>query len=84
MGSEPTRAALSLLLLATVFGCEMYAQTTTSGAPTGVIIDPSGAVVPDAQVQIKDLTKGTVQSVKSDAEGVYRFFFLASKKKTGL
>jgi Carboxypeptidase regulatory-like domain len=82
MPSEPTRAAASVFLLAALLACEMTAQTTTSGALTGVIIDPSGAVVPDAQIQIKDLAKGTVQSVKSDTEGVYRFFFLLPTQYT--
>jgi len=35
MGSEPTRAVVSVLLLAALFGCEMCAQTTTSGALNG-------------------------------------------------
>ena len=53
------------------------AQTTTSGELTGVVTDPSGAVVPGANVEIKDYTKGTIQAAKTDREGVYQFFFLA-------
>jgi hypothetical protein len=44
---------------------------------TGVLTDPSGAVVPDAQVEIKDMSKATIQTTKTDREGVYRFSFLA-------
>ena len=58
------------------------AQTTTSGGLTGVLTDPSGAVVPDARVELRDSTKGTIQSAKTDSYGVYRFFFLAPGRYT--
>ncbi len=58
------------------------AQTTTSGGLTGVVTDPSNAVVPDAVVEIRDLAKGTEQSTKTDREGVYRFFFLTPSTYT--
>ena len=52
------------------------AQTTTSGGLAGVVTDSSGAVVPNADVEIKQNAKGTTQSTRSDHRGVYRFFFL--------
>ena len=55
---------------------DLGAQTTTSGGLTGVVSDPSHAVVPDAVVVLRDNTKGTIQTVKTDGDGVYRFFFL--------
>ena len=74
--------AKSALLLAVVLAPaslanRLNAQTTTSGGLTGVVTDPSQAVVPDAVVEIRDSAKGTTQSTKTDREGVYRFFFLA-------
>jgi hypothetical protein len=51
------------------------AQTTTSGGLTGVITDPSRAVVAAASVEINDNAKSTIQTTKTDREGVYRFFF---------
>ena len=51
-------------------------QTTTSGGLSGVVIDQTNAVVPDAVIEIQDIAKGTVQSAKTDGEGVYQFFFL--------
>ena len=54
----------------------LSAQTTTSGGLTGVVTDPSSAVVPDADVEISDNAKGTIQTTRTDREGVYRFFFL--------
>src|SRR6266567_4317438 len=56
---------------------ELTAQTTTSGVLAGVVTDPSNAVVADANAEIKDFAKGASQSTRTDAEGVYRFFFLA-------
>jgi hypothetical protein len=49
---------------------------------SGVLVDSSHAVVRDADVEIADTTKGTIQSTKTDHEGVYRFFFLAPGKYT--
>ena len=34
------------------------AQTSTTGDIAGVVTDPSGSVVPDASVTLKDETKG--------------------------
>jgi hypothetical protein len=65
-----------ILLLAFFLTRELSAQTTSSGALTGVVSDPSNAVVPDAVVEIRDTAKGTMQITKADREGVYRFFFL--------
>ncbi len=53
------------------------AQTTNSGGLTGLVSDPSQAVVPAAIVELRNNTKGTLQTTKTDGEGVYRFFFLA-------
>src|SRR5580704_211159 len=61
---------------------KLNAQTTTSGGLTGVVSDPSQAVVPDAVVEIRDTAKGTVQPTKTDRDGVYRFFFLAPSSYT--
>jgi hypothetical protein len=72
--------AISLLVLCSPHG--LNAQTTTSGGLTGVVSDPSEAVVPDALVEIRDSAKGTVQSAKTDRDGVYRFYFLTPSRYT--
>ncbi len=66
----------TLPILLRVLICTRYsfAQTTTSGGLTGVVTDPSSATVPGASVEINDNTKGTIQTTKTDREGVYRFF----------
>jgi Carboxypeptidase regulatory-like domain len=58
----------------------LNAQTTTSGGLTGVVSDPSQAVVPDALVEIRDTAKGTLQTAQTDRDGVYRFFFLTPSR----
>jgi hypothetical protein len=71
--------ALASLLLFHLFSflIQVCAQTTTSGGLTGVVTDPSGALVPGAVVEIRDTAKGTIQTTKTDQEGAYHFFFLA-------
>jgi Carboxypeptidase regulatory-like domain len=60
----------------------LSAQTTTSGGLIGVVTDPSGAVLPNANIEIKDDNKGNLQSTRSDPYGVYQFFFLAPSTYT--
>ncbi len=67
-------------IIATVFASLIsgYAngQTTTSGALSGVIVDPSGAVVAAAVVEISDVAKGNLETAKSNDLGAYQFSFL--------
>ena len=84
-GSMRLRARQFLLgvgLLALSYPGMLTAQTTTSGGLTGVVTDQSGAVLPNTEVQVKDNSKGTMQSTKTDRDGVYRFFFLAPSTYT--
>jgi hypothetical protein len=76
------RRCFSAFLLAICFANEFSAQTTTSGAVTGVVTDQSGAVVPNADVEIRDVNKGTTESTNTDRDGVYRFFFLSPSQYT--
>ncbi len=70
------RRTATLLLFAALVACEVHSQTTTSGALAGVVIDQTNAVVTNADVTLRDNAKGTVQSTRTDDEGVYRFLFL--------
>jgi hypothetical protein len=82
----PTVARVRLLLvvlnLLLVMSKPSIAQTTTSGGLSGVVTDPSGAVVADVDVEIMDNLKGNIQSTRTDREGVYRFFFVAPSPYT--
>jgi hypothetical protein len=69
-------ALVFIPLLASLFSNQLVAQTTSSGGLTGVVSDPSGAVVPDAIVELKDNAKGDTQSTRTNAEGEYLYSFL--------
>jgi hypothetical protein len=73
---------MAILSLAVCSIQDSRAQTTTSGGLTGVVSDPSHAVVPDAGVELRDNNKGAIQSAKTDSYGVYRFYFLAPGRYT--
>ena len=60
----------------------LSAQTTTSGALTGIATDQTNAVIPNAEVELRDLAKGTMRSTRTDRDGLYQFFFLAPGKYT--
>ncbi len=87
LGCAPMRLSAVLLLLpiALLGHClsdNLNAQTTTSGGLTGVVTDPSHAVIPGAGVEIRNDDKGTLQLAKTDRDGVYRFFFLSPSRYT--
>ena len=76
------RRCFSAFLLAICFANELSAQTTTSGAVTGVVTDQSGAVVPNADVEIRDVNKGTTESTEQIATActVSSFFLPANTR----
>jgi hypothetical protein len=82
MNLRPVIVLLSIHLLVLCLSDRLSAQTTTSGGLTGVVTDLTSAVVPDADVEISDNTKGTIQTTKTDREGVYRFSFLPPARYT--
>ena len=69
------------LLLMLVFPlANLPAQTTVTGALVGIATDPSGAVVPEAHVELRSISKGAVQSTRTDRDGTYQFYFLLPAK----
>src|SRR5436309_11869111 len=84
---------LSLLLVVTLSPDTTWAQVY-SGSLTGVIKDPSGAVVPGAEVKLTDANKGYSLDTKTDqsgryllrsiAPGTYRLSIVASGFRTYL
>jgi Carboxypeptidase regulatory-like domain len=77
MRLRPVIRSIAILLLVPCLFHDLNAQTTNSGGLTGEVSDPSHAVVPEAVVELRDNSKGTIQKTKTDREGVYRFSFLA-------
>lgn len=62
-------AALGLLLLLTS-GAPSWAQTDR-GTIQGLVVDGSGAVVPDARVEILQVDTGTTVEVRTNGEGLF-------------
>src|ERR1700723_2125623 len=66
-----------LLMLMAIFATpQLFAQSQTTGDVTGVVTDQSGASVPEAKVQLKDLSKGSTQDTQTNKDGVYHFYLL--------
>ena len=74
---KTTFSSLSVLsLLGTVIVIGAAAQTLTTGDIVGTVLDPSGAVVPNAKVSLRSNEKGFSRESVSDGRGFYRFAFL--------
>lgn len=63
---------LTILALATALSTPTWAQQYT-GSITGTVTDPSGAVIPDAQVKVTDEQKGYLFTAATDSVGRYLF-----------
>ena len=49
------------------------AQSTSSGTVIGTVVDPSGAVMANINVELRNAVTGYSQSAVTDGAGVYRF-----------
>jgi hypothetical protein len=70
------RLLFALLSLALFLSMQLSAQTSTTGDIDGVVTDPTGAVVANAAVTLKNLDNGASQSAKTNADGSYKFALL--------
>jgi len=64
-------AVLSLLLPSMLLG-----QSTITGAINGTVSDPSGAVLPNVDVHLKNVDRGFTNSTKTNSQGLYQFQLL--------
>lgn len=60
-----------LLVMGVLTGSLAYAQNTNSSDVRGIVTDPSGAVLPGVVVTIRNVQKGTVHTVLTNAAGLY-------------
>src|SRR5438874_2088094 len=73
------RATLGNFLLPLLLLCVFLhpqpatAQTLTSGQVVGQITDPSGAVVPQAKIDLRDAATGAMRTTTTDSSGQYTF-----------
>ncbi|HKW66698.1 MAG TPA: carboxypeptidase regulatory-like domain-containing protein [Terriglobales bacterium] len=68
--------AVMAIALTLFWTAPLYGQSTISGGITGTVSDPSGAVVPNATVTLKNDSTGQTQTQTTNSSGVYRFSFL--------
>ena len=60
------------LVLASLGGIERLAAQGTTATILGTVTDSTGAAIPDAMVQVKNVGTGQTQSIQSDAQGRFR------------
>ena len=82
MTSRRTPWLLPFVAMLLSASLRLPAQSTASGGLTGVVTDPTHAVVDGARVEIRETSKGSVHSVQTDKQGEFRFFFLAPGQYT--
>jgi hypothetical protein len=63
--------SLTLFGLLVIFPAPVLAQTASTGALTGTITDPAGAVVPATQIKVTNQATGETRTVVSQANGSY-------------
>lgn len=67
---------LVVILLTLALANVAVGQSLTLGGIGGRIVDPAGAVVPNATVELKSLDTGSTQTTTTSGEGTYRFNLL--------
>jgi len=70
------RLLLMALTVAMLCSVDIYSQTASTGALTGVILDPSGAVLPGVTLHLRDEIGSEAKSATSDNSGRFAFFLL--------
>ncbi|HET6929199.1 MAG TPA: TonB-dependent receptor [Candidatus Acidoferrum sp.] len=77
-----------LIIVSFAFPCRSFAQTELAGV-SGRITDASGAVIVDAEVEIKNVETGISTAVKTNQDGLYTIpslhpgHYLINVRKTG-
>ncbi|MBV9434771.1 MAG: carboxypeptidase regulatory-like domain-containing protein, partial [Acidobacteria bacterium] len=72
-GSLPAYALVVLCLILGISTAPLFAQSIATGTIVGTVTDPSGAVVPGADIAITDKTTNAVSRTASNKDGHYAF-----------
>jgi hypothetical protein len=82
-GSMEPRRRLLPFSVSVIFCCLLLATSTSAlsaqtitGAVRGIVTDPSGAVMKDARVTVKNTATGVTNNTVSDRNGLYSFPFV--------
>ena len=67
---------LIALSIAAVYVPFLMAQSAGTGALTGTVTDPSGAVIPNVTVTATNVATGQSRSLTTGATGMYKFSLL--------
>jgi Carboxypeptidase regulatory-like domain len=70
------RIFLPSILLCAMFAIPAAPQSLTTGDITGLVTDPTGAVLPNIQVTLKSNDTGATEQQNTNAVGIYRFSLL--------
>lgn len=65
--------SFSFLIIISSFSSSATAQALTAGSVSGAVVDPNGAVVPNANVTLANPITGYKRNTSTDAEGNFRF-----------
>src|SRR5262250_3877324 len=68
--------AEGLFALSLVFSAFLHAQTVATGAITGTVADPSGAVMPAVTITATERATRAARTAETDANGGYRISLL--------
>jgi hypothetical protein len=68
-----SKLVVTIFVLAMLLPGTAQAQSTTQGAISGTVSDPSSAVLPNLTVTLKNLNKGYTHATTTNAQGAYQF-----------
>jgi hypothetical protein len=70
---KPAGTLPALVLVVTMLTASAAAQRPSGQVVTGVAVDATGAVLPDARVELASIPNGPRRPAKTDATGTFRF-----------
>jgi hypothetical protein len=68
-----TRLLVLIAVMALLLPSVLLAQSTTNGAISGTVTDPTGAVLPGIAVHLKSTERGNTADAKTNGQGFYQF-----------
>ena len=65
--------SLFIVLIPLILSCSASAQSLTAGTVSGTVVDPNGAIVPNASVTISNPVTGYNRTVTTGSDGAFQF-----------